>query len=114
VFKPAGIPFRQLEKVVMTLDEFEAIRLADLDSLYHEQAAARMGISRATFSRIVDSAHAKVADVLAHGKALHIEGGPVLLGARRCCRMHDAEEPLPGTAPDDDGPDTPTAKGRTR
>ena len=38
----------------MTLDEFEALRLSDLDGLYHEQAASKMNVSRATFSRIVD------------------------------------------------------------
>jgi uncharacterized protein len=91
VFKPLGVPLRELEEIVMTLDEFEAIRLADLDGLYQEQAAEQMGVSRATFSRIMDSAHRKVADALVHGKALRIEGGPVHLGARRCCRFHDAE-----------------------
>jgi uncharacterized protein len=73
----------------MTLDEFEALRLADLDGLYQEQAAEKMKISRPTFSRIVDSARRKVADALVHGKALRIEGGPIHLGARRCCRLHD-------------------------
>jgi predicted DNA-binding protein (UPF0251 family) len=91
IFKPCGVPMRELDEVVMTLDEFEAIRLADLDGLYQEQAAERMGVSRATFSRIMDSAHGKVADALVHAKALRIEGGPVHLGARRCCRLHDAE-----------------------
>ena len=91
VFKPLGIPFRELDEIGMTLDEFEAIRLADLDGLYQEQAAQQMGVSRATFSRIMDSAHRKVADALVHGKALRIEGGPVHMGARRCCRLHDAE-----------------------
>jgi len=90
VFKPLGVPLRELDEIVMTLDEFEAIRLADLDGLYQEQAAEQMGVSRATFSRIMDSAHRKVADALVHGKALRIEGGPVHLGARRCCRFHDA------------------------
>ncbi len=91
VFKPLGVPFRELDEIVMTLDEFEAIRLADLDRLYQEQAAVRMGISRATFSRIIDSAHEKVADALVHGKALRIEGGHVHLRGRRCCRLHDAD-----------------------
>ena len=89
VFKPIGVPMRELEETVMTLDEFEALRLADLDGLYQEQAAEQMGVARATFSRIVDSAHGKVADALVHGKALRIEGGPVILGARRCCHFHD-------------------------
>ncbi len=91
VFKPAGIPTRLLDEVAMTLDEFEALRLADLDKLYHERAAEQMQVSRPTFSRIIDSAHAKVADALVHGKALRIEGGPVQAqaGPRRCCRLHD-------------------------
>lgn len=75
----------------MTLDEFEAMRLADLDRLYQEQAAQQMNVSRPTFSRIIDSAHRKIADALVHGKALRIEGGPVQLQGRRCCRVHDGE-----------------------
>jgi predicted DNA-binding protein (UPF0251 family) len=93
-FKPIGIPARQLERVVMTLDEFEAMRLADLDGWYQEQAALQMNVSRATFSRIIESAHRKMADALVHGKALHIEGGPVQKVGRRCCRRHDG----PGNA----------------
>jgi predicted DNA-binding protein (UPF0251 family) len=89
VFKPIGIPVVALDEVVMTLDEFEAMRLADLEGLYQEQAAEQMNVSRPTFSRIIESAHRKVADVLVHGKALRIEGGPVQLGRRRCCRAHD-------------------------
>jgi uncharacterized protein len=89
IFKPIGIPVTELEEIVMTLDEFEALRLADLDGLYQEQAAEKMKISRSTFSRIVDSARQKVADALVHGKALRIEGGPIHMGARRCCRLHD-------------------------
>lgn len=99
VFKPAGIPLSQLDEVVMTLDEFESIRLADLGNLYQEQAAEQMQVSRPTFSRIIESAHAKLADALVHGKALRIEGGHVQVnvGPRRCCRLHD-HEPL-GPAP---------------
>lgn len=89
VFKPAGVPALDLDEVVMTLDEFEALRLADLDGCYHEQAAAAMGVSRATFSRVVDRARRKVADALVHGMMLRIEGGPVRQGPRRCCRRHD-------------------------
>jgi predicted DNA-binding protein (UPF0251 family) len=80
----------ELDEVVMTLDEFEAVRLADLDGLYQEQAAEQMNVSRPTFSRIIESAHRKVADVLVHGKALRIEGGPVhASGRRQCCRVHE-------------------------
>jgi predicted DNA-binding protein (UPF0251 family) len=93
VYKPIGIPACELEEVHMTLDEFEALRLADLGGLHQEQGAAQMRVSRATFSRIVESAHQKVADALVHGKALRIEGGPVQMTGRRCCRLHDAEIP---------------------
>ncbi len=88
VFKPAGIPLRDLEPVVMSLDEFEALRLADLEGFYQEAAAERMGVSRATFGRILDAAHARVADALVHGKALRIEGGPVTQVRRGCCHVH--------------------------
>ncbi len=91
VFKPIGVPLRELDEVVLTLDEFEALRLADLNGLYQEQAAEQMEVSRPTFSRVVDSAHRKLADALVHGKALRIEGGPVQLGRRRCCRLHDGD-----------------------
>jgi uncharacterized protein len=74
-FKPRGIPLLMLEEITLTVDEFEAIRLADLEKLYQEEAAAKMKVSRATFGRIIDSAHKKVAEVLVHGKALKIEGG---------------------------------------
>ena len=76
---------------MLTLDEFEALRLADLDRLYQEQAAAQMNVSRPTFSRIIEAARGKVADALVHGKALRIEGGPVRVEGRRCCRLHDGE-----------------------
>jgi predicted DNA-binding protein (UPF0251 family) len=93
VFKPIGIPVTRLEETVMTLDEFEAIRLADLDGLYQERAAEEMGISRSTFSRLIDGARRKVADALVHGKALRIEGGPVHTEAYRCCHLHGKRRP---------------------
>jgi predicted DNA-binding protein (UPF0251 family) len=64
----------------LTLDEFEAIKLADFEGLYQEQAAVKMDISRQTFGRIIDSAHRKIADVLINGKALKIAGGEVRVG----------------------------------
>ena len=72
IFKPIGVPASSLEEVVLSLDEFEAIRLADLERLYHEQAAEKMGISRQTFGRILESARGKVAMFLARGLALRI------------------------------------------
>ena len=65
----------------MTLDEFEAIRLADLEGMYQEHAAAGMHISRQTFGRILYSAHRKTAEALIKGKALRIEGGKIEVAA---------------------------------
>jgi len=76
-FKPRGIPSSELEEVVLSLDEYEAIRLADYEKLYQEDAAASMNVSRQTFGRIIEKSHRKIADVLIHGKALRIEGGEV-------------------------------------
>ena len=84
-FKPRGIPISQLEEVVLSLDEYEAIRLADYKELYQEEAAARMNISRQTFGRIIETAHKKIADVLMNGKALKIEGGEVTLNETKPC-----------------------------
>ncbi|MGB7629607.1 MAG: DUF134 domain-containing protein [Candidatus Deferrimicrobium sp.] len=86
VFHPAGIPARDLVEIVLTLDEFEAIRLADLEGLYQEQAAERMSVSRATFGRILVAAHRKVAEVLYHGKILKIEGGTIRMERPRSPR----------------------------
>lgn len=72
-FKPKGIPFIHLEEVSLSLDELEAIRLADLEGLYHEKAAREMDVSRATFGRILDAARRKVAEAIVNGKALKIE-----------------------------------------
>jgi len=72
----------ELEEVRLTLDELEAIRLVDLRGLQQADAAPRMNVSRQTVGLILASAHRKIADALAHGKALRIEGGPVRLAER--------------------------------
>jgi predicted DNA-binding protein (UPF0251 family) len=77
LFKPAGVPARDLEELVLTLDELEALRLADLEGLYQEDAAAQMGISRPTLGRVLEQARRKVAEALVLGRALRITGGPV-------------------------------------
>ncbi len=72
-FKPRGIPLVDLDEVRLALDEMESIRLADLEGLYHEDAAREMGVSRATFGRILQGARRKVAEAIVGGKALRIE-----------------------------------------
>ena len=88
VYKPAGIPARDLEWVALGLDEFEAIRLIDGEGLDQDTVAERMEVSRPTVTRILASARAKIAQVRVGGQALMIEGGPVVRASGRgktCC-----------------------------
>jgi predicted DNA-binding protein (UPF0251 family) len=66
---PASAP----EDVSLSLEEYEAIRLADFEALYQEEAARRMGVSRQTFGRTIALARGKVARALVLGLALRIE-----------------------------------------
>jgi predicted DNA-binding protein (UPF0251 family) len=72
-FKPQGIPLSNLEEVTLEADELEAIRLIDLKSLYQEEAAKRMDVSRQTIGNILSSARKKIADVLLNAKALQLK-----------------------------------------
>ena len=76
-FSPSGDLLEKLEQVRLTVDELEAMRLADLQGLYQEQAAKKLRVSRQTFGRIIASAHKKVAEALVTGKAIIIEGGEI-------------------------------------
>ncbi|MBI1389284.1 MAG: DUF134 domain-containing protein [bacterium] len=79
VFKPAGIPGRCLDEEILSLDELEALRLADLEGQYQEAAAAEMGVSRGTFGRIIETARRKVASALVNGYSIRITGGHVTM-----------------------------------
>ena len=72
VYKPAGIKIKTLVQNELTLDEIEAIRLADLENLYHADAAKQMQVSRQTFGRIVSDARKKIAAALINGEAIKI------------------------------------------
>lgn len=74
-FKPRGVPMRNLKEVALTVDEYESIRLADLHGLPHEQAGDHMGVSRATFGRILQKARRTIANAIVNGLAIRIEGG---------------------------------------
>jgi predicted DNA-binding protein (UPF0251 family) len=73
LFKPRGIPLADLEESVLLLDELEALRLADVEGLYHEEAALQMKVSRATFGRVLSEARHKVAEAILRGRALRID-----------------------------------------
>lgn len=76
-FAPGGTPTAGVGRAELTVDGLEALRLADLEGLYQEEAARRMGVSRATFARVLAGARRQVADALVNGKALAISGGVI-------------------------------------
>lgn len=77
-FRPKCKKISELDGVVLTLDEFEAMRLSYIEELKQDEVAKKMGIHRSTISRILISAHRKVTDAFVNLKAIKIEGG--------CCR----------------------------
>jgi len=76
-FKPAGVPKHNLEEVILSIDEIEAIRLSDYEGLYQADAAEGMGVSRQTLGNTLKSARKKIADALINGKSIKLGGGIV-------------------------------------
>jgi len=114
LFKPAGVPGRELEQLPLAVDELEAIRLVDLEGLSHEQAAAVMGVSRQTVGRVLERGRAKVAEALVNGKAILIGGGQYRVEPRRlCCLACGAIWPAAETAPETVCPSCGEAKVTT-
>ena len=94
-FCPNG--HRCAEPILLTLDEYEVIRLVDLEQQTHEQCASQMDISRSTVQKIYESARHKLAACLVYGKSLHITGGSYRIcegreaaSCGRCCRSQKA------------------------
>lgn len=85
-FMPIGIPCGEI--TILTVDEYEVIRLIDLERLTHEQCGQQMDISRTTVTEIYESARAKIADSIVYGKPLRIAGGHYRLcdGSVSCCQ----------------------------
>lgn len=90
-FGPLGRNKPCEEKVVMTVDEYETIRLMDQEGMTQEECAERMGVARTTVQSIYNTARKKIAEVLVFGLELNIEGGEIRLseeGQRKCsCRV---------------------------
>ncbi|HRX00478.1 MAG TPA: DUF134 domain-containing protein [Cyclobacteriaceae bacterium] len=74
-FGPLDSPADAVNTVNMTVDEYETIRLIDLDRFTQEECANQMNISRTTVQGIYDEARKKLAESLVNGKVLWIEGG---------------------------------------
>ncbi len=73
--KPIGVPGKLLDKVILSIDEYEALRLADYEGMAHQNAADRMEVSRPTFTRLIEKARKKMAESIIEVKDLIIEGG---------------------------------------
>lgn len=76
-FTPDGVGVSKLPTIRMTLDEFEVIRLVDLNGASQAEAAAQMGVARATVAGIYEQARHKLAEALVNGRRLVVEGGQV-------------------------------------
>lgn len=93
-FGPLDTPISQNQFVIMSVDEYETIRLIDLEGLTQEECADQMNIARTTVQRIYSEARRKIGEFLVEGKMLRIEGGDYELcdgleeycGGRRCNR----------------------------
>lgn len=79
-YKPQGIPMRELQELVLPLENFEALRLVDSMGMDQEQAASEMDVSKPTLCRMLAEARKIVASALTEGCALRIEGGNYFLG----------------------------------
>jgi len=78
IFKPQAKSSSSKQVIVLSLDEFEAVRLLDHEHLSQIQVAKQMRVHRSTVSRIISSARAKIAQALVDINTLKIEGG--------CCK----------------------------
>ncbi len=74
-FKPAGVRMKSLQEIVLTVEEYEAIRLKDYLGLEQSEAARKMDISQPTLHRLLLEARKKIGEAISEGKALRIEGG---------------------------------------
>lgn len=97
-FKPAGVPAARLETIILSIDEYEAVRLADIENLNHLEAAKSMEISRPTFTRLLNSAHKKIGNAIINGYAIRIEGGSFIFvnNMYRCRRCGHEWDLKPG------------------
>jgi predicted DNA-binding protein (UPF0251 family) len=107
-FKPQGVPLKELDVVLLSLEELEAARLSDLEGLDQEEAAQKMGISRRALWEDLQNARRKIVEALVKGKAIEIKGGHYTLEDRRsysCRGCHATWEMPPGAGEPSQCPD---------
>lgn len=101
MFGPLDTENTDSKPIIMTVDEYETIRLIDLEGMMQEECADRMNVARTTVQRIYNDARKKIAESLVNGNVLKIEGGDYMFydenekrhGCRRC-RRHRCSERL--------------------
>ncbi|MBN2890489.1 MAG: DUF134 domain-containing protein [Bacteroidales bacterium] len=76
-FKPAGVAARFLNQIELSLDEYEALRLADYEGMSQDEASFEMDISRPTFTRLIEKARKKMVEFIVTGKKLKIVDGNI-------------------------------------
>jgi len=95
-FGPKRIDRIQNNPVMLSVDEYEVIRLIDYESLDQAQCAKQMNVARTTVQRIYDSARKKISTMLIEGRGILIEGGSYKLcdgnrqglDCNKCIRKH--------------------------
>lgn len=97
-FGPMNKEISKNDIIIMSVEEYETIRLIDMERLTQEESAQSMGVARSTVQRIYDEARKKLADALINGKTLKIRGGDYRLCDRKdgerncgkigCCRRN--------------------------
>jgi predicted DNA-binding protein (UPF0251 family) len=102
LFGPLNAPDSESEIIIMSVEEYETIRLIDLEGLMQEECAQQMNVARTTVQRIYNDARKKIAETLVNGRTLKIEGGNYKLcedseqahGCGRCRRHHFRKDVL--------------------
>jgi predicted DNA-binding protein (UPF0251 family) len=73
IYKPIAIPCRELREIIIDLDEFEAMRLCDFEQLDQIAAGERMGVSRGTIQRLLNSGRKKLIEALIDSAVIRIQ-----------------------------------------
>lgn len=96
-FKPYGLPICKNEKVTLTLEQYESVKLINYQKFSHEEAALQMSISRSSFTRLYNKALSQIAIAFVEGRAIHINGGDyefdkLWFRCKKCHKLIEGEE----------------------
>ncbi|TKG94332.1 DUF134 domain-containing protein [Puteibacter caeruleilacunae] len=95
-YKPYGHRRRNTDSIELNYEEYEAIKLADYDLMNHAEASVLMGVSRATFARIYETARRKIAAAFVECKEIKtVFGNATLQGNWYHCVACNARFTIP-------------------